>query len=57
MKSVVISIDDPSPSGIAGTIARLGWKKIETGETVSPGQLEANYIRRTDAEILAKVGS
>jgi tRNA threonylcarbamoyladenosine biosynthesis protein TsaB len=41
----------------AGTIARLGWKKIETGETVSPGQLEANYIRRTDAEILAKVGS
>lgn len=45
--SVVEAID-------AGTIARLGWKKIEAGETVSPGQLEANYIRRTDAEILAK---
>jgi tRNA threonylcarbamoyladenosine biosynthesis protein TsaB len=39
----------------AGTIARLGWRKIEAGETVSPEQLEANYIRRTDAEILAQV--
>jgi tRNA threonylcarbamoyladenosine biosynthesis protein TsaB len=39
----------------AGTIARLGWRKIETGETVLPELLEANYIRRTDAEILAKV--
>jgi tRNA threonylcarbamoyladenosine biosynthesis protein TsaB len=39
----------------AGAIARLGWRKIQAGETVSPEQLEANYIRRTDAEILAKV--
>ncbi|MGA9979301.1 MAG: tRNA (adenosine(37)-N6)-threonylcarbamoyltransferase complex dimerization subunit type 1 TsaB [Candidatus Sulfotelmatobacter sp.] len=39
----------------AGAIARLGWRKIQVGETVSPEQLEANYIRRTDAEILAKV--
>jgi tRNA threonylcarbamoyladenosine biosynthesis protein TsaB len=39
----------------AGTIARLGWRKIQAGETVSPERLEANYIRRTDAEILAKV--
>jgi tRNA threonylcarbamoyladenosine biosynthesis protein TsaB len=41
----------------AGTIARLGWNKIQQGQTVSPEQLEANYIRRTDAEILAKVSS
>ncbi len=40
----------------AGAIARLGWRKFRAGETVSPEQLEANYIRRTDAEILAKVG-
>jgi len=39
----------------AGTVARLGWRRIQTGETVSPEQLEANYIRRTDAEIMAKV--
>jgi len=38
----------------ASTIARLGWRKIQARETVSPEQLEANYIRRTDAEILAK---
>jgi tRNA threonylcarbamoyladenosine biosynthesis protein TsaB len=40
----------------AAAIARLGWRKIQARETVSPEQLEANYIRRTDAEILAKVG-
>ncbi len=41
----------------AGDIARLGWRKIQAGEVVSPEQLEANYIRRTDAEILAKINS
>jgi tRNA A37 threonylcarbamoyladenosine modification protein TsaB len=41
----------------AGAIARIGWRKIRAGDTVSPEQLEANYIRRTDAEILAKIGS
>lgn len=35
-------------------IARLGWKKILAGETVSGEALEANYIRRSDAEIFAK---
>lgn len=41
----------------AAAVARLGWRKIQSGETVTAGQLEANYIRRTDAEILAKGGS
>ena len=35
------------------TIARLGWQKIQAGETVSPENLEANYIRRSDAEIFS----
>jgi tRNA threonylcarbamoyladenosine biosynthesis protein TsaB len=34
-------------------VARMGWKKIQTGQTVSPEELEANYIRRSDAEILS----
>ena len=34
----------------AGEVARVGWRKILAGETVSPEQLEANYIRRSDAE-------
>jgi tRNA threonylcarbamoyladenosine biosynthesis protein TsaB len=35
-------------------IACLGWRKIQSGETVSPEKLEANYLRRSDAEIFAK---
>jgi len=41
----------------AAEVARLGWSKIQSGETVTPEQLEANYIRRTDAEMLEKSGS
>jgi tRNA threonylcarbamoyladenosine biosynthesis protein TsaB len=41
----------------AAEVARLGWHKIRRGETVTPDQLEANYIRRTDAEMLQKIGS
>jgi tRNA threonylcarbamoyladenosine biosynthesis protein TsaB len=41
----------------AADVARLGWRKIQSGETVGPEQLEANYIRRTDAEMLEKSGS
>lgn len=43
------------PGGDA--VARLGWKKILAGDTVSPEALEANYIRRTDAEIFSKSSS
>ena len=39
---------------MADVIARMGWRKIIAGETISPAELEANYIRRTDAEILVK---
>jgi tRNA threonylcarbamoyladenosine biosynthesis protein TsaB len=38
----------------AGVIAQLGWEHLERGQTVSPEDLEANYIRRSDAEIFAK---
>jgi tRNA threonylcarbamoyladenosine biosynthesis protein TsaB len=38
----------------AAAVARLGWRKIQSRETVTPEQLEANYIRRTDAEMLEK---
>lgn len=37
-------------------VARIGWKKILAGEIVSPEALEANYIRRSDAEIFSKPG-
>lgn len=35
-------------------IARLGCKHILAGNTVSSEALDANYVRRTDAEILIK---
>jgi tRNA threonylcarbamoyladenosine biosynthesis protein TsaB len=41
----------------AAAVARLGWQKIQARETVTPEQLEANYIRRTDAEMLEKSGA
>jgi tRNA threonylcarbamoyladenosine biosynthesis protein TsaB len=38
----------------AAEFGRLGWQKLRDGLVVSPEQLEANYIRRSDAEIFAK---
>ena len=42
-------IDYPS----SGVIARLGWERIQRGQAVRPENLEANYIRRSDAEIFS----
>jgi tRNA threonylcarbamoyladenosine biosynthesis protein TsaB len=39
------------------SIAEVGWRKLRAGQTVSPVQLEANYIRRSDAEIFSKPAS
>jgi tRNA threonylcarbamoyladenosine biosynthesis protein TsaB len=41
----------------ADAVARLAWRKIPSGETVKAEQLEANYIRRPDAEMLEKTES
>jgi tRNA threonylcarbamoyladenosine biosynthesis protein TsaB len=38
----------------SGAIARLGWEHIQRGQTVQPEDLEANYIRRSDAEIFSQ---
>jgi tRNA threonylcarbamoyladenosine biosynthesis protein TsaB len=35
-------------------LARIGLKKVLARQTISPADLEANYIRRSDAEIFAK---
>jgi tRNA threonylcarbamoyladenosine biosynthesis protein TsaB len=37
----------------SGVIARLGWERLQRGETVAPEELEANYIRHSDAEIFS----
>ena len=43
----VTQVDRPQ----ADVIARLGFEKIHAGEVISPESLDANYIRRSDAEI------
>lgn len=35
----------------ADSIARLGFEKIQAGETVAPDALDASYLRRSEAEI------
>jgi tRNA threonylcarbamoyladenosine biosynthesis protein TsaB len=40
----------------ADLIARLGYTKLLAGETATPETLDANYIRRSDAELFAKPG-
>jgi tRNA threonylcarbamoyladenosine biosynthesis protein TsaB len=37
----------------ADVIARLGFRRILAGSTIAPDALDANYIRRSDAEIFA----
>jgi tRNA threonylcarbamoyladenosine biosynthesis protein TsaB len=35
-------------------IARIGWEHLERGQTILPEDLEANYMRHSDAEIFSK---
>jgi tRNA threonylcarbamoyladenosine biosynthesis protein TsaB len=49
----VVEIERPN----SGAIGRLGWQKLQRSETVSPEALDANYIRRSDAEIFSKSSS
>jgi tRNA threonylcarbamoyladenosine biosynthesis protein TsaB len=45
-----VLVEHPGSAGVA----RLGWRKLRGGERVAPEELEANYIRRSDAEIFSK---
>lgn len=48
--AAVTFVDYPGAEMIAG----VGWRRLQAGQTVTPEQLEANYIRRSDAEIFAR---
>jgi tRNA threonylcarbamoyladenosine biosynthesis protein TsaB len=37
----------------ADAIGRIGLRKLQVGETSNPATLDANYIRRSDAELYA----
>jgi tRNA threonylcarbamoyladenosine biosynthesis protein TsaB len=55
---VAAGLPPPTPVSLsAAEVAGLGWRKIQLGNVLSSEQLEANYIRRTDAEMMGKSGS
>jgi tRNA threonylcarbamoyladenosine biosynthesis protein TsaB len=43
-----------TPRAIAGAIARLALAAWQAGEAQPPGAVDANYVRRSDAEIFSK---
>jgi tRNA threonylcarbamoyladenosine biosynthesis protein TsaB len=43
-----------APRALAGAVGRVAWKRLLTGEVSDPAALDANYVRRSDAEILWK---
>jgi tRNA threonylcarbamoyladenosine biosynthesis protein TsaB len=43
-----------APRALAGAIARIALAKYRDGLAVDPAQVDANYVRRSDAELLWK---
>lgn len=41
---------------LAGTLGRIGLRRLKAGKTTDALRLDANYVRRSDAEILWKGG-
>lgn len=44
----------PCPRAIAGAIAMIAWADWEAGAALPPEQIDANYVRRSDAELFWK---
>jgi tRNA threonylcarbamoyladenosine biosynthesis protein TsaB len=43
-----------APAELAGMVARLAMARLATGERCDPASIEANYVRRSDAEVFWK---
>jgi tRNA threonylcarbamoyladenosine biosynthesis protein TsaB len=44
-----------APRALAGAIARIAAERLARGEATDAAELDANYVRRTDAELALKV--
>lgn len=44
-----------APRALAGAIGRIAAERLARGEAGDPAALDANYVRRTDAELALKV--
>ena len=43
-----------APRALAAAIARIAWTRWQAGQASDPADLDANYVRRSDAELLWK---
>jgi tRNA threonylcarbamoyladenosine biosynthesis protein TsaB len=43
-----------APRALAAAIARIAWQSWQAGALADPASLDANYVRRSDAELLWK---
>jgi tRNA threonylcarbamoyladenosine biosynthesis protein TsaB len=43
-----------APKVLAGSIGRIAFDRLLTGEVLDPAEVDANYVRRSDAELLWK---
>ena len=43
-----------APKALAGSIGRIAFDRLLTGEVFDPAEIDANYVRRSDAELLWK---
>jgi len=43
-----------APGALAAAIAKIAWQRWQAGEVSDPADLDANYVRRSDAELLWK---
>jgi tRNA threonylcarbamoyladenosine biosynthesis protein TsaB len=43
-----------APRALASAIAQIAWKQFTAGETLNPANVDANYVRRSDAELFWK---
>jgi len=42
------------PRALAGAIGQIAWQRLQRGEVTDPALLDANYVRRSDAELFWK---
>ena len=43
-----------APKALAGSIGRIAFGRLLSGEVLDPAEADANYVRRSDAELLWK---
>ena len=41
-----------APKALAGAVARIAVERFTAGKAQDPGEIDANYVRRSDAERL-----